>query len=159
MKTEMWHRKRIRLPGFDYSTPSTYFVTVCTKDRKPVFWEDVAADTIRQDTQLLSGIGRIAEQAVNQIPQYYPGVAVDKYAIMPDHIHAILRIETDSQGQKVSNATISTVVGQMKRWVTKRIGMSVWQKSFIDRVIRNEQEYLAIWEYIDNNPRKFLGGG
>ena len=134
-------------------------MTVCTKDRKPVFWEDVAADTIRQDTQLLSGIGRIAEQAVNQIPQYYPGVAVDKYAIMPDHIHAILRIETDSQGQKVSNATISTVVGQMKRWVTKRIGMSVWQKSFIDRVIRNEQEYLAIWEYIDNNPRKFLGGG
>ena len=48
--------------------------------------------------------------------------------------------------------TISTVIQQLKGVITKQIGWSVWQKLFHDHVIRNEKDYLKIWEYIDNNP-------
>ena len=52
----------------------------------------------------------------------------------------------------ISAPTISTVVGSMKRWVSKQAGRPIWQKSFVDRVIRDEQMYQAIWKYIDENP-------
>ncbi len=51
--------------------------------------------------------------------------------------------------------TMSTIVQQMKGVVTKRIGFSIWQKSYHDHIIRNEKEYLKIWEYIENNPLKW----
>ena len=51
--------------------------------------------------------------------------------------------------------TISTVMQQMKGYVTKHIGFPVWQKLFFDHIIRNEQDYLDICEYIDNNPAKW----
>ncbi len=51
--------------------------------------------------------------------------------------------------------TISTVINQMKGYVTKQIGFSLWQKLFHDHIIRNEEEYRKIWEYIDTNPLKW----
>lgn len=66
----------------------------------------------------------------------------------------ILSINTDENGQQIAAPTVSTVVGHMKRWVSMHIGHSIWQKSFVDRVIRNNQGYRAVWEYIENNPIK-----
>ena len=66
----------------------------------------------------------------------------------------ILSINTDEDGRQVAAPTVSTIVGHMKRWVSKQIHQSIWQKSFIDRVIRNETGYRAVWEYIENNPVK-----
>ena len=51
--------------------------------------------------------------------------------------------------------TISKVVQQMKGYVTKKIGTSIWQKLFHDHVIRGEQDYLKIWNYIEGNPSKW----
>ena len=51
--------------------------------------------------------------------------------------------------------TLSRVVGQMKRWVSKQIGAGMWQKSYYERVIRNETEYEEIWRYIHDNPLKY----
>lgn len=56
----------------------------------------------------------------------------------------------------ISAPTVSTVVGSMKRWVSKELGVSVWQKSFYDCVIRGEKEYFEIWQYIDENPLKWI---
>lgn len=50
---------------------------------------------------------------------------------------------------------VSTVVGSMKRWASKQIGKAIWQKSFYDHGIRNQQDYNEIWEYIENNPLKY----
>ena len=83
---------------------------------------------------------------------HYKNIAIDKYCIMPDHVHLILRIEPDSDGRIISAPTVSTVIGSMKRWVSKQVGRSVWQKSFYDHIIRNQQDYDAVWEYIENNP-------
>ncbi len=73
---------------------------------------------------------------------------------MPNHIHMILIIQNES-GRAMLVPTISTVIAQMKGYISKRIGNSIWQKSFYDHIIRNEQDYLEIWQYIENNPEKW----
>ena len=148
-------RKLIRIADHDYSTPGAYFITVCTANREKIFWNSVGADIIRPQNVLLSTTGRIAEQGISQIAKHYENVVVDKYCIMPDHIHMILRIESDIGGRMISAPTVSTVVGSMKRWVSRQIGRPVWQKSFYDHGIRNQQDYNEIWEYIENNPLKY----
>ena len=124
------NRKQIRIKNYDYSTPGAYFITVCTANREKIFWNDVGADSIRPGNLPLSSSGKIAEQAVLQIASHYENIVVDKYCIMPDHIHLILRIESNISGRIISAPTISTVVGSMKRWVSKQIGKPIWQKSF-----------------------------
>lgn len=156
-------RKSIRIKDYDYSTPGAYFVTICVKNRKPILWntgaticrppdaQNVGAATCRPP---LSAIGRIVESAIAQIPEHYPAVTVDKYCVMPDHIHMILSINTDEDGRQIAVPTVSMIVGHMKRWVSMELGHSIWQRSFIDRVIRNDKGYRAVWEYIENNPIK-----
>ncbi len=75
---------------------------------------------------------------------------------MPNHVHLILTITVDECGRMISAPTVSNVVGSMKRWVSKELGVSIWQKSFFDRVIRGEKDYLEIWQYIDENPLKWV---
>ena len=148
-------RKRIRIEDYDYSTPGAYFVTVCTANREIIFWNQVGADIIRPQNVPLSAAGKNVEQAIRQIPNHYENVSVDKYCIMPDHIHLILRIESDINGRIISAPTVSTVVGSMKRWVSRQIGRPIWQKSFYDHGISNQQDYDEIWQYIENNPLKY----
>ena len=143
-------RKPIRISNYDYSAPGAYFITVCVNDRKPILW-NVGAATCRPN---LSKIGSVVEKAILQIPIHYPMISVDKYCIMPDHIHMILSIRTDDDGRQIAAPTMSTVIGHMKRWVSMQIGHSIWQKSFYDHVIRTQQSYDKIWEYIENNPIK-----
>ena len=52
--------------------------------------------------------------------------------------------------------TISRIMAQLKGMVSKRFGAVVWQKSFYDHVIRDEMDFLRIWQYIDNNPARWL---
>lgn len=149
-------RKSIRIEGYDYSTPGAYFITICTANREKIFWNSVGADIIRPQIVPLSTVGKIAEQGILQMAEHYENVVVDKYCIMPDHIHLILRIESDMDGRMISAPTVSTVIGSMKRWVSKQIGRPIWQKSFYDHGIRNQQDYNEILEYIENNPLKYL---
>ena len=149
-------RKPNRLPNFDYSTPGAYFVTICTKDKKCIFWDNVGASIARPQEVRLSPSGKIVEAVINEIPKRYPAISVDCYTVMPNHIHLLLQIRTDRDGRPMVAPTISVVVQQLKGAATKRIGESVWQKLFHDHVVRNEQDYLKIWEYIDNNPARWL---
>ena len=152
---ELPNRKPTRIEDYDYSTPGAYFITVCTANRAKIFWDHVGADIIRPQNVPLSTVGKIAEQGILQIAEHYENVVVDKYCIMPDHIHLILRIESDVGGRIISAPTVSTVVGSMKRWVSKQIGKPIWQKSFYEHVIRNQQDYDEVWQYIENNPLKY----
>ena len=148
-------RKSIRIEDYDYSAPGVWFITICTANREKVFWDGVGADIIRPQDLPLSAVGKIAEQGIRQIREYYENVVVDKYCIMPDHIHLILRMEPNIDGRQIAAPTVSTVIGSMKRWVSKQIGRPIWQKSFYDHGIRNQQDYDEILEYIENNPLKY----
>ena len=155
-------RKPNRLPEYDYSQNGAYFVTVCIADKNNLFWDTVGAAISRpqiEDEELvpqppLSTYGRIVEQGIQNILHRYPSVSVEKYCIMPDHIHMILCFAKDSERQ-ITAPTLSRVVGQMKRWVSKQIGAGIWQKTYFDRVIRNSTEYTEIWRYIHENPLKY----
>ena len=149
-------RKHIRIEDYNYSTPGAYFIMVCTANREKIFWNGVWADIIRPQDAPLSTVGKFAEQGILQIAKHYNNVVVDKYCIMPDHIHLILRIESDIDVRMISAPTLSTVVGSMKRWVSRQVGKPIWQKSFYDHGIRNQQDYNEIWQYIENNPLKYL---
>ena len=148
-------RKPNRLPDFDYSTPGAYFITICVKNRKNLLWADVGASIARLPNPRLSPWGQIVEQAIRNIPICYPAISLDHYVVMPNHIHLLLQIQTDKDGQAMLAPTISTVIQQMKGAVTKKIGLSIWQKLFHDHVIRNDADYLKIWEYIENNPYRW----
>ena len=149
---ELPKRTPIRIKDYDYSTTGAYFITVCTANREKIFWKSVGADIIRPQNMPLSPIGKIVEQGILQMADHYENVTVDKYCVMPDHVHLILRIETDIDGRMISAPTVSTVIGSLKRWISKQVGKLIWQKSFYDHAIRNQQDYDEIWEYIENNP-------
>ena len=148
-------RKNIRLEEYDYSTAGAYFVTICVNKRYAVLWENVGADIIRPLTtdfdNYLSEYGEIVKKAIENIPLYHPTAEVKKYCIMPDHIHLIVFLNCNN-GRIISAPTLSTIIGSMKRWVSKQAGFPIWQKSFYDTIIRNEKMYLEIWKYIDENP-------
>ena len=154
---EVPKRKSNRLQNYNYATAGGYFITICTKDKQNLFWStSVGADTIRpQEAVPLSNYGRCVQTAIEAIPVYYPSFELLKYCIMPNHVHLILLCNEDGNGRILSAPTVSTVVGQMKRAASKAAGIPLWQKSFHDRVIRNEPEYLKIWNYIDENPLKW----
>ena len=88
----------------------------------------------------MNDYGKIANEAMQSISQIYDGIFVDKYVVMPNHIHAIIAIE------KENSVSLTHVVGRYKMIVTKRIhqigkNVKVWQRSFHDHIIRNQHDY------------------
>lgn len=150
-------RKNIRLNDYNYSSNGAYFITICTKNKENLLWKNVGANCVRPLDQLpLSKIGIVLENEIYKLNTVYENIKVDKYQIMPNHIHLIIFIYEDSNGRTQFAPTISRIIKQFKGSITKQIGFSIWQKSFYDRIIRNEKEYQSVWNYIHNNPLKYL---
>ena len=149
----MLERKQIRLKDYEYLNNGVYFITICTKDKKCLLGS-VGATIGRQVQMVLSKYGHIVDNVILDIPNHYKNVFVDKYVIMPNHIHIILFIRND-EGRAMHAPTISRIIQQLKGIVTKQVGYSIWQKLFYDHIIRNEHDYQQIWKYIDDNPIKW----
>lgn len=148
----MESRKKLRLKGYDYSSAGWYFVTICIKEKEHLLGHVVGADVLIGPQMQLSELG----QQVDAVMASMPGV--DKFVIMPNHIHMILRIEQDKSGPMGTSAptgSLPYIVRYFKRSVTQVCGRNVWQRSYHDHIIRNEEEYLEIWTYIDTNPAKW----
>lgn len=155
MFMEFSKRKQNRLTEYDYSIPNAYFITICTKNRKNLFWTDTKAIVDRLQNIPLTSVGAIVQCSVVDIPRHYPMVSVDNFVVMPNHLHLLLQIHGGVGGRPIAAPTISMVINQTKGAVSKKAGFSVWQKGFHDHVIRNERDYLEIWNYIDGNPGKW----
>ena len=96
---ELPKRKPIRIEDYDYSTPGSYFITVCTANREKIFWSDRRGELCSPANVPLSDIGMIVDNEIKKLNSVYDAVRVDKYCIMPDHIHFILSIDTDENGR------------------------------------------------------------
>jgi REP element-mobilizing transposase RayT len=151
-------RKPNRLPSFDYNTPGAYFITICTKDRKNILGKVVGGGAFDAPQAELTDIGKITEKYIlsgNCMPQ----VCVDKYVVMPNHIHMILFVNADSSGtpraSSPTNAIVPHFVSTFKRFCYREAGSTIFQRSYHDHIIRNQKDYLKIWEYIDNNPAQW----
>ena len=106
----------------------------------------------------MTSLGHLARQAILEIPNRYPGILVDTYAIMPDHVRLILAVQNVKPGgrQVAAPTSISTVIQQLKRAVSRSAGQALWQKSFYDHVIRNETDLAEARQYIVNNPLNWI---
>lgn len=136
-------RKNPRLNNYDYTLGGYYFITICTKDKMHYFGE------IIKDKMKLNDIGKLAESSIQKIAKIYNTIKIDKFVVMPNHIHIILIIE------KETGLSISRVIKQYKEYITKQIKEPIWQKSYYDHIIRNEKDYYRIWKYIDENILKW----
>ena len=153
---ELPKRKPNRLSDYDYNQNGAYFITICTQDRKPILSTIVGGGALDAPTVTLTKIGEIARKYIlssNRIP----GINVDKFIIMPDHIHLILSVDNGtSRAPSPTNAAIPHFVSTFKRFCHKEIGEAIFQRSYYDHVVRSQQDYNEIWEYIENNPRKWV---
>ena len=147
----MQTRKDNRLKNFDYSSSGTYYITVCTKEKKNLFGSIVGAPIGRPSCEL-SDYGKIVDEAINNIEKKYDRTRVDKYIIMPDHIHLLLTILPDKSGRPMGAPTIPNIINQLKGYVSKKVGFSAWQKLYYDHIIRDQEDYDTKWNYIENNP-------
>lgn len=143
-------RKQIRIKGFDYSSDNYYYVTICSHNKKHIF--GMGND--------LTVYGRIAENNLLNIHNYYDDVNVIKHVVMPNHIHAVISIGCDEAARKNPCPTLGNIVGAYKAEVTREIrkitpGYTVWQARFYEHIIRNEFDFEDIWTYIDENPIKW----
>lgn len=144
------NRKNIRLPNYDYSNSGSYFITVCTHNRMRVL-SQISQNENDEVIVVLSNIGVEIKKCIEHICVQYSNISIDKYVIMPEHIHLLLTI-TDKGGH--GNPPLPDVIGRFKSYTTHLYGKGLWQRSYIDRVVRNRAEYEEIWKYIDNNPIK-----
>ena len=152
MNEERPERKNARLKNYDYSSPGVYFLTICTENRKKLFWETVGATIGRPQDVVLSEYGKIVDNAIQSISRIYPSVTVNSYVIMPNHVHLLIQIHADEYGRPMVAPTVSRIIKNMKGFVSKKIGRSVWQKLYYDHIVRNSDDYNSIVKYIWENP-------
>ncbi len=153
---QMPKRKPNRLQTCNYSSAGAYFITICTANHEWLLWRTGERYTRLRETDdiPLSEYGTVVNDAIRAIPSKYAGVRVDYYVVMPNHIHLIIVIQ-EADGRAMRAPTIPTIINQMKGYVTKQIGFSIWQKLYYDHIIRNHDEYEKITKYIIENPVKW----
>lgn len=163
-------RKRNRLKEYDYSNAGYYFVTICVNDRNDYFGK------IEGTKCVLNEFGKAIKQILENIPVLYPYVELDYFVIMPNHIHVIIIIDPSninvvtsrdlSQNKpdkvlpKLKIKSLSEIIGAFKTMSSKELHKKgvkefKWQRSFYDRIIRNEKELYQIRKYIEQNPLSF----
>jgi len=145
-------RKRNRLEEYDYHHPCLYFITICVNQKNHVL------SKIKNDEVHLNRIGIIVEQQWQWLSNQYTYIELDEYVIMPNHFHGIIILEFEPYLSKnVQIKSISGLIGAFKARSSKFAHEEGfynfrWQRSFYDRIIRNERELKNIREYILNNP-------
>jgi putative transposase len=171
------NRKSLRLPGWDYTRPGRYFVTICVKGGVCYFGKIV------NNKMMLNKYGLVVEKNWLHIEQSRKNVKLDEYVIMPNHLHGIIIIthrikspgavhKPDSNMTKTGRSfrlqanSIGAIIGQFKSNVTKKIHKLLinepvdfpyftWHRNYDDRIIRTEKHLEIVRKYIRNNPKNW----
>ena len=149
---------------FDYSTASSYFITICSKDRVDLFSRIVDGQIVSND------LGEIVVNKWKSIEDKYKSVILDEFIIMPNHLHGIIGI-IDPAGVGAIHELppvdrrkmlIPKIIGYFKMTSAKEIniargtpGQNVWQRNYYETIIRSEKQLQALREYINNNPKNW----
>ena len=178
-------RKSVRLQGYNYSQNGAYFLTLCTINRQQILcdivgdglthvlqWSGISDISNYILPQIaLTRIGSIVNEAIQYLSDHNDKTGIDQYVIMPNHVHLIVFIDTseDNRGEvhgtsripilgtlpSPTNMVIPKLVSSLKRYTNKQCGSEIWQRSYYDHIIRNDEDYLQIWKYIEDNPLKW----
>ena len=156
---ELPKRKHPRLKNYDYSQPGYYYVTIHNEKGQPALSTVGRGLAPAEARILLTAAGEIAQCQLFALEKRYPYVRIDKYVVMPTHIHAIIRLEAGA----LPRPTLMDILCAYKSLTTRELnrifvtpGQKRFQTSFFETVLRNEKAYRECWQYIENNPAKWL---
>ena len=139
-------RKRMRLRDFDYTSEGAYFLTLCLQKKLSLFENHRAKEMV--------------EKWIVEIENKYENVTVDCYVVMEDHVHLILFI---TEGNQISlseimkwfkTMTTNEYIRGVRDGVYEPFEKKLWQRSFYDHIIRNDEDLNEKREYTMNNPAK-----
>jgi REP element-mobilizing transposase RayT len=154
-----YSRKTTRLPNYGYSCPGYYFVTLCTKNKCKILGEVVGTGLLDGPKVQLSSYGETANKQLALMADFYDTIKVEKYIVMPNHIHLLLYIAEVCDGPSgratPTNSEIAKFVGTFKRFCNRQYGENIWQMRSHNHVIRGERDYQKIWSYIEHNAAKW----
>ena len=157
---ELKKRKPTRLKTFDYNSSGAYFLTICTENRRRILSRIVGGDVpdAPKDMELLP-YGKIADKYINQLNNFYDNITVDRYVIMPNHIHIMVLVQNDGASRTSpptrQTSAVSHFVSTFKRFCNKEYGENIWQRNFNDHIIRNREDYEEHLRYIYENPMRW----
>jgi putative transposase len=167
-------RRSIRLPGFDYAGPATYFVTIVTQARAPILGAVVTRRMV------LSAAGRIVRREWLRSAELRKEVLLDAFVIMPDHFHAIVTFRPASARPHSHSEprmerlgrSLGSLIAQFKATSTSKIralrpvqhpspcGIDprrIWQRSFYESILRTPDAIARARWYVSENPRRWRG--
>ena len=178
MSNNLVKRKKLRLKDYDYSSTGAYFVTISSKDKEHIFSKidyslfenyDILDSKIVGDgafdvpQPILTPIGKIVEKYLLS-SESISGVTIAEYIIMPNHIHFIVFLEPEkfkhgsngtSRAPSPTNKMLPHIVSTFKRFVNKDIGENIFQRSYMEHVIRDLDDYNIKRKYIYENPLRW----
>ncbi|MBQ8382580.1 MAG: transposase [Clostridia bacterium] len=116
----------------------------------------VGADVLDGPSVELAPHGRIADKIIHQLNDFYGNISVDRYVIMPNHVHLLLFVQAGGPSRTSAptrqHSTVSRFVSTFKRFCNKEYGRNIWQRGFHDHIIRNREDYEEHVRYIYTNP-------
>ncbi len=158
-----FNRRSLRLRDYDYTQAGLYFVTICTFQKACLFGK------FRGGKLILNELGRLVQKIWLQIPVSRANTTLDKFVVMPNHMHGIIGIiENEDTGKydtvtpsakTLPSGSLGATIGQFKSVVTKQSRAlpdpprpPIWQRNYYEHIIRNETELNEIRKYILENP-------
>ena len=163
---ELPRRKELWIKQYDYSSTGAYFITICIKDRQCILSniiKPVGVGAFDDPKIRLTKIDKIAEKNLLS-SEKISGEKIDKYVIMPDHIHAIIILDSDkytkrqnglSRAPTPTNEMLPHIVSTFKRFCNKEIGDNIFQRGYIEHIIRDREDYETRVKYIYENPLRW----
>lgn len=169
-------RQSTRLPGYNYTQPGAYFITICTHKHQ------LLLGNVSDGVMLLNTNGKIVQACWTEITEHFSNTELSVYVIMPNHFHGIIVINSSDEGHhaishdvgisspitisesfgKPVSSSLPTIIRSFKSAVTRRVNISLenrkatfWQKGYYEHIIRSEEELVQIGEYIVGNPMKW----
>ena len=152
-------RKHPRLRTYDYSLPGYYYVTIHNEKDAPALSWVRQENVFSQAETVLTPCGKIVEQQLLALEKRYLYVKIDKYVVMPTHIHAIIQLLPGQLPRPGLIQIVQAYKSLTTRTCNQRFqsaGRKQFQASFYERVLRNERAYQECWRYIEENPAKWL---
>ena len=153
-------RNSLRYRGYDYTRAGYYFITIYCQDKICRFGK------INNEQIELNEFGNIAKNEWLKLPERFKYIKLDVFVIMPNHLHGIIIINDINLGVKINETEnmpyrIGDIVGAYKSLVSNQclklyktqnvIMGKLWQRNYWEHIIRNEDAYYEIGNYILNN--------
>ena len=94
------------------------------------------------------------------LSEHTQNISLEKWIIMPNHVHLLIRVAAGDSGAsrmpRPTDGIVPKFVSALKRFTNKENHVQLWQSGYYDHIVRDENDFLRTWQYIDNNPAAWL---